>query len=207
MKFSSWLEKKDKPLYESILSEMDRRQFLGSALGAMAGLGTIAGAEGKAETPKTRELTASPEATKPITASLENFPKQGKFVITIKNSKGKGTHQIQSLIKTYIEKFLHKRELEAESGKDPYVNIDFFAFLTNKEQDDVHGKFNVITDLLLSPIGRSSNKLEAFLLNNKDAYDKDGSLTFVFKYSEKRPQAANAGFKGQRNPAQAPIKK
>lgn len=199
MKFSSWLEIKDKPLCQSILNEMDRRQFLGKSLAGMTGATAIFG-KSEAESEKQKN-------TKPIEASLENFPKQGKFVITIKNSKGKGTHQIQSLIKTYIEKFLHKRELEAESGKDPYVNIDFFAFLTNKEQDDVHGKFNVITDLLLSPIGRSSNKLEAVLLNNKDAYDKDGSLTFVFKYSEKRPQAANAGFKGQRNPAQAPVKK
>ena len=39
MNFALWLEKKDIELYESILNEMERRQFLQAGLAGLAGLG------------------------------------------------------------------------------------------------------------------------------------------------------------------------
>jgi hypothetical protein len=185
MKFALWLEKKDIELYESILNEMDRRGFLKTAGLGLAGLtgltnSTAAGSEaGKQEINK-----------KPMTASLQDDSPNGMFSITIENAKSKKTHDIQFLIKKQIEKFLNNRQLKL---KDPYVNIDVYSYLTNKTKDDYHEKFTNMKDLILSnPHGSSSNKLEAFLMNNKDAYDND-SLTFVFKYTDRKPEVTGSG--------------
>ena len=178
MNFALWLEKKDIELYESILNEMERRQFLQAGLAGLAGL---AGSKAEAAPPKE-----------------EPSPK-GKFSITIENAKGKKTTSIQFLIKKQIEKFLNKRQLEL---KDPYVNIDDYSYLTDKTTKDVHARFVTLKDLVLSsPPPHSSDKLDAFLTNNKDAYDGD-SLTFVFKYTEKRLKD-----NGQGNPLQNPLRK
>jgi len=195
MNFALWLEKKDIELYESILNEMDRREFLKAAGLGLAGLtGSNAEAAPEEEPSRKKEITI-----KPMTASLQNDSPNGMFSITIENAKGKKTHDIQFLIKKQIEKFLNNRQLKL---KDPYVNIDVYSYLTNKTKDDVHEKFITTKDLFISyPHGSSSNKLEAFLMNNKDAYDND-SLTFVFKYTEKRPKG-----NGQGNPLQNPLRK
>jgi hypothetical protein len=199
MNFALWLEKKDIELYESILNEMERRDFLKAGLAGLAGLaGSKAEAGSEVETGSEAESSMKKEISKkPMTASLQNDSPNGMFSITIENAKGKKTHAIQFLIKQQIEKFLNTRQLKL---KDPYINIDVYSYLTNKTKDDVHEKFTTMKDLILSnPHGSSSNKLEAFLMNNKNAYDDD-SLTFVFKYTEKKPN-------GKGNPLQNPLRK
>jgi hypothetical protein len=74
--------------------------------------------------------------------------------------------------------------------------------LTSRTGKKVYEKFVTLKDLVLSsPPNYSSDKLDAFLMNNKDAYDGD-SLTFVFKYTEKRLKD-----NGQGNPLQNPLRK
>ncbi len=196
MNFALWLEKKDIELYESILNEMERRQFLQAGLAGLAGL---AGSKAEAAPPKEEPSRKKEITIKPMTASLQDDSPKGKFSITIENAKGKKTTSIQYLIKKQIEKFLFKRQLELE---DPYVNIGDYSYLTDKTTKDVHARFVILKDLVLSsPPNYSSNKLDAFLTNNKDAYDGD-SLTFVFKYTEKRLKD-----NGQGNPLQNPLRK
>jgi len=207
MNFALWLEKKDIELYESILNEMQRRQFLQAGLAGVASLG-LANSEVKAgsETGKT-EINK-----KPIKASLKNIPTKGQFYITIENAKSKEIHNIQYLIKEKMKNFLENRKAKL---KDPYVNIDPTSYLIKIQkikdeeeiQFDVIATFSIERDLLASyPFGISSNKLLSVLINNKNAYDDD-SLTFLFNYTEKRPKGNGPKGNGLGNPLQNPLRK
>ena len=187
MNFALWLEKKDIELYESILNEMERRQFLQAGLAGLAGL---AGSKAEAAPPKEEPSRKKEITIKPMTVSLQDDSPKGKFSITIENAKGKKTTSIQFLIKKQIKEFLYARD------------IDVNSYLTSRTGKKVYEKFVTLKDLVLSsPPNYSSDKLDAFLTNNKDAYDGD-SLTFVFKYTEKRLKD-----NGQGNPLQNPLRK
>jgi len=191
MKFALWLEKKDIELYESILNEMDRRGFLKTAGLGLTGLTGLTNSTAAGSEAEKLEINKKPmKPSLPMKASLQDDSPSGKFSITIENAKGKKTHDIQYLIKKQIEKFLFKRQLEL---KDPYVNIGIYSYLTDKTTKDVHARFVILKDLVLSsPPNYSSNKLELFLSNNNDAYEDD-SLTFVFTYTDKKPEVKGSG--------------
>ena len=60
MNFALWLEKKDIELYESILNEMERRQFLQAGLAGLAGLGLgTSGLAGEYDKKPVLKLSAS----------------------------------------------------------------------------------------------------------------------------------------------------
>jgi secreted PhoX family phosphatase len=76
MNFALWLEKKDIELYESILNEMERRQFLQAGLAGLAGL---AGSKAEAAPPKEESSRKKEITIKPMTASLQDDSPKGKL--------------------------------------------------------------------------------------------------------------------------------
>lgn len=186
MKFSLWLETKDKILYESILSEMDRRDFLKS-LTATA-LGASVPSVSLGESPKKEFL-------KEISVSSNDNPQEGTFTINfkvpIKSNKDPSVESyyiISQIIKELNEFIAEKRFESRKMKKDPFININEFVTMIkgNNKKAEFHVRF------LLDPKKRIIENYLITRISSKahsETEQKQGfhSLSFVFFYSHERP--------------------